>query len=106
MATFIRLIRETERKEILLNTDNINKIEVQYAVPSKKSGDTMLHGVTLHEAATNPEAIRLFKVFFGSETCLLRSLPNDPVVRVIQDIYDRAIKSPESYEHTSPDVGT
>ncbi len=104
MATFIRLIRESERKEILLNTDNISKIEVQYAVPSRKTGDTMLHGVTLHEGATNPEAIRLYKVFFGNETYLLHSIPNDPVVRVIQDIYDRAIRSPDSYEHASPEV--
>ena len=99
-------MRESERKEILLNTDNISKIEVQYAVPSKKSGDTMLHGVTLHEGATNPAAIRLYKVFFGNETYLLRSLPNDPVVQVIQDIYDHAIRSPDSYEHTLPDVRT
>ena len=106
MATFIRLMRESERKEILLNTENISKIEVQYAVPSKKSGDTMLHGVTLHEGATNPESIRLFKVFFGTETYLLRSLPNDPVVRVIQEIYDHAIRSPDSYEHALPDIST
>ncbi len=92
-ATFIRLIREHERKEILLCTDKKqDRRSVRNSL--KKNGDTMLHGVTLDEGATNPEAIRVYEVYCGSETYLLHGVHNDPVVRVIQDIYDRRFRSP------------
>ncbi len=65
----------------------------------------MLHGVTVDEGATNPKVIRVYEVFCGSETYLLHGVHNDPMVRVIQDIYDRAFRSPNSQEYASPDVG-
>jgi hypothetical protein len=65
----------------------------------------MQHCVTLLEDALNLKASRVHKVFFRSETYLLQSVYNNPVVRVIQDIYDRAIGSPDFNEHASSDVG-
>jgi len=88
---FIRVIRPKEEKEILLNVANIWKIEVSYGVPSE--GTAILYGTSLRDGAENPEAIRLYKVFVGSETISLVGNPNDPVIKVLEDIYKDALKA-------------
>jgi len=103
MAKFIRVLRERERMEVLLNVDCISKIEVLYGVRSADPEDTLLHGVTLREGLTNPEAIRSYKVYVGGEYFFFGT-GDDPVIRVIQDIYENAIRAPEPYESPETDI--
>ena len=104
MAKFIRLLRERERMEVLINVDCISKIEVWYGVRSADPDDTVLHGVSLREGLTNPEAIRAYKVYVGGDPVLLDGDRNDPVIRVIQDIYENAIRAPEPHELPETDI--
>lgn len=46
MAKFIRLVREKEMMELLINVDGITKIEVKYGVRSKDPKDTLLYAVS------------------------------------------------------------
>ena len=103
MAKFIRVLREGENMEVLLNVDCISKIEVLYGVRSADPEDTLLHGVTLREGLTNPEAIRSYKVYVGGEYFFLGT-GNGPVIRVIQDIYENAIRAPEPHESPETDI--
>ena len=103
MSKFIRVLRESENMEVLLNVDCIIKIEVLYGVRSADPEDTRLHGVTLREGLTNPEAIRSYKVYVGSDSFFLVA-GNDPVIRVIQDIYENAIRAPEPHESRENDI--
>ena len=98
MAQFIRLLRPAEGKEILLNVAHITKIEVKYGEWSSNPDDRQIYGVTLAQGVADPNAMRTYKVFFGSESYLLPGVPNDPVVSVIQNIYNNAIRSPEPHE--------
>lgn len=86
---FIRVLREKERKEILINTDMIWKIEVTYGVPGE---DGNVYGTTLRTGIENPDAVRSYKIFCGSEEILLFGDPNCPVVKQIEEIYRNAIK--------------
>jgi hypothetical protein len=87
---FVRIFRPKEDKEILLNTDHIWKIEVEYGVRS--SNGKKISKVLLSEGINNPDAIRSYKVFFGNEKTRLAAEPNDPVMKVIEKIYNDAIK--------------
>jgi hypothetical protein len=104
VAKFIRLVRENERMELLLNVEQITKIEVKYGVPSKNPEDRKLYGVVLRDGISDPAAIRLYTVFIGGESYPLPGVTDDPVVRVIQEIYENAIRTPEP--HDRPDAET
>jgi len=83
-------IKRRIEKELLVNTDHISKIEVEYAMPSEGNADDS--HIEIEDGLKTPEAIKWYKVFVGSEEVALRSDPNDPVVKVIEEIYNKAIK--------------
>jgi hypothetical protein len=99
---FIRVYRRDERKEILVNTKHIWKIEVTYAIPNQSGAWT----TTLEEGTENPNAVRIYDVFVGSEKITLFSEPGDPVVKVIEDIYNSAIKGPSAKQEGPNDGGS
>ena len=91
-SQFVRVIRKAnggeEAKEIVFNVGMIWKIEVTYAT---KQGDRVF-GTDLAGGMNDPNALRKYKVFVGSEVVTILSNPDDPVVKVIEDIYNGAIK--------------
>ena len=87
---FMRIIRPSEEKEILINTNSIWKIEVTYGVKGDRAN---LYMTSLKQGSEDPEAIRVYKVFVASDTFLLVGNPDDPVTRVLEDIYKNAIKA-------------
>ena len=94
---FIRIFVPDEQKEILFNTNTISKIEVKY---QDEAGWEM----SLEQAAANPNARRMYIVFFaGREGVAFGADPNDPVVKVIEDIYRNAIKASPPKEETDND---
>jgi hypothetical protein len=89
---FIRVYRRKEDREILLNVANIWKIEVQYAIPASEPGG-MGFMVGLAEGINNPNAVRVYEVFAGSEQIrMVAEDPDDPVIKVLEQIYKDAIK--------------
>jgi hypothetical protein len=87
---FLRVFRPKEDKEILVNVNSIWKIEAQYAVKGEQGG--MAVKTSLEHGLKNPDAIRFYTIFFGSESVGLPADPDDPVVKVIEQIYKDAIK--------------
>ncbi|MBS0206623.1 MAG: hypothetical protein JSS49_27415 [Planctomycetes bacterium] len=102
MAKFIRIIREKEMKELLLNVDHISKIEVQYAVKGHDPNDRSGYVVSLKQGAEDPKSIRIYRFTIAGEEYLLAGVTGDPVVRVIQEIYENAIRTPEPHERPTP----
>ena len=86
---FIRIFRPKERKEMLINVDHISTIEIEYGEPSN---DGNYWRTSLEEGLNNPEALRFYRVHVAGEELLLVSDPDDPVVKVFEDIYKAAIK--------------
>ncbi len=86
---FIRIFRPKEDKELLLNVNHISKIEVEYAVPSN---DGNYSSISLKQGLKNPEAVRFYRVHVAGEVLLLESNPDDPVMKVLEEIYKAAIK--------------
>ncbi len=76
--------------ELLVNAENIWKIEVTYAVPNPKTRTAA--SVGLKEGIQNPDAIRIYKVFFGGDSVTVAARPGDPVTNVLEIIYKDAIK--------------
>ena len=89
---FIRILRPRERKELLVNVNHVSKIEVEYAMPG---GDGDYWRTSLDQGLTNPEALRCYRVFVAGEELLLVANPDDPVIKVFEDIYKGAIKGPD-----------
>jgi hypothetical protein len=87
---FIRVYRKDEDKEILVNTDHIWKIEITYAIPDPKTRRG--YATTLKDGLENPNSIKIYKVFFGADTVSLTPPPDDPVRKVMDDIYKNAVK--------------
>src|SRR5205807_2149319 len=87
----IRVYRHKEQKEILLSVAHIWKIEVTYAVPAK-GGSGWDFDTILKEGIENPETVRYYRVFAGSEELLVRAAPGDPVTAVLERIYKDSIK--------------
>jgi hypothetical protein len=77
-------------KELLVNTDHITKIEVEYAQPGGDGKDDA--HIDVEFGLNDPDAVKWYRVFIGSEEVTLRSDPDDPVVKVIEEIYNNAIK--------------
>jgi len=86
---FIRILRKTEDVEILVNINNIWKIEISYGVPNAK-GD-LVHLTTLEHGLRSPEAVRFYKIFVGSEVIKLFAKPESKVLKVIEGIYKNAV---------------
>jgi hypothetical protein len=78
--------------EILVNVNAITRIEVKYAVLGKKGDGLAYYPVGLKEGLDNPDAVRMYAVFCGSEKFLLSANPNSAVVKVIEEIYKNSIK--------------
>jgi hypothetical protein len=89
---FIRIFRPHERKELLVNVNHVSKIEVEYAVPGN---DGNYWRTSLDQGLTNPEAVRFYRVFVTGEQLLLAANPDDPVIKVFEDIYKGAVKGPD-----------
>jgi len=75
--------------ELLINVNSIWKIEILYFLPN---GDKQLLMTSPTEAASNPDAIRYYHIFFGSEEGMLGSDPNNAAAKVIEEIYRNATK--------------
>jgi hypothetical protein len=75
-------------REIVVNTDHISKIEVEYKIPA-------IGVVSVEEGLDNDDAIKRYKVFVAGEELNLLSDPDDPVMKIIQGIYDGAVKGRE-----------
>lgn len=86
---FVRVLRPRDQKEILVNVNHVWKIEVQYALP----GGNMGWLTSLEEGAKNPDAVRFYRIFVGSEEISLAENPDDPVVKVFEQIYKDAVKA-------------
>lgn len=86
---FIRLFRQSENKEMLLNVDHISKIEVEYGIPSDGGN---CWSTSLDQGIRDPGTVRFYRVHVAGEVILLQSNPNDRVIKVIEDIYKKAIK--------------
>jgi hypothetical protein len=88
---FVRVYREREQKELLINLDSVWKIEVTYGIPGDNGSARQ---VTLNAGLKNPKALRYYRVFVGDEKILLEGHPDDPVIKVFEDIYKKAAKGP------------
>lgn len=86
---WIRLFRAREDKEILVNVNTIWKIEVSYVIPGPNQRG---FEVSLEKGLSDPEAIRVYKIFFGSETANLSADSDSPAIKAIQEIYDNSLK--------------
>ncbi len=91
MATFIRIPQPLKMKELLVNVDHISKIEVQYVVRSNDPNDKSGYVVDLRRGIEDPAAMRIYCVFVAGEELRFPGIPDDPVIKVIQDIYEKAI---------------
>jgi len=89
---FIRIFRHDEEAEILFRVEDIWKIQVKYAVPLP---DGAFFRTTLAEGMSNPNARRHYTLFVGDDRIKLVSNPDDPVLQVIEELYRKAIKTPE-----------
>jgi hypothetical protein len=86
---FIRIYQPREDKEMLLNVNHISKIEVEYAVDR---GDGNYQKTLIEQGLQDPDAVRFYRVFVAGEEVLLLGDPNDPVMKVIDEIYKNAVK--------------
>jgi hypothetical protein len=89
---FARLYRPQEGKEVLFNVDHISRIEVEYAVPGRE-GDPNLYRLTLDDGIKNPNAVRVYTVHVGGEEFRLAANPDDPIIKVFEEIYKKALKA-------------
>lgn len=87
---FIRVYNKGDEKEILLNVDHIWKMEITYVVPDPKTRRG--YATTLKDGIENPDAIRVYKVFFGNDTVTLAPGLDDPIREVLEEIYKKALK--------------
>lgn len=95
---FIKVIRKSEDKELLINVSHIWKIEVQYAV---RLGRALAAG-SLKDGENNPDALRIYTVFVGNEKIRLRGDSDDPVIKVIEKIYKNSIKGIPKLKFADP----
>ena len=86
---FVRIYRPNERKEVLVNVNHISKLEVEYAV---KGEDGDYHSLDAKRGLADPGAARFFRFEVSGEEFLLQADPNDPVMKVFDEIYKSAIK--------------
>lgn len=85
---FVRIFQHPG-KELLVNVDHVSKIEVEYAVPTSE-GDYRL--VPLNQGVTDPNAVRSYRVHVAGEVLLLIANPDDPVLKIFEEIYKSAVQ--------------
>ncbi|MHB1424717.1 MAG: hypothetical protein ACYC3I_16225 [Gemmataceae bacterium] len=88
-----------EDKEILVNTDQISRIEVAYPEQDPKTGRKFETSVSY--GRENLNAVRQYKVFFGNEPIIVPNGDN-PLRKVVEDIYKNAIKGGGSKNDQHP----
>jgi hypothetical protein len=99
---FVRIYRETEGHEVLINLDHISLIEVSYSV---RGQDGHYMKVPLRGGVDNPAAVRMYRFHVGGEKFLLASSnPSDPVIQALSDIYSKALKGPSKAGDESHDA--
>jgi hypothetical protein len=76
-------------KEILVNTDQISRIEVTYPEHDPNTGMKFTTG--LQYGRENLNTVRRYRVFFGNEPIIVPTGDN-PLRKVVEDIYKNAIK--------------
>jgi len=81
---FIRLVRPEECREFLVNINHISLFEILYS----RNG----HQINAKVAAEDPDAERVFKFSVGGEVFHVPSDPNDPVTKVLDELYKNAVK--------------
>jgi hypothetical protein len=91
-AQFIRVLRERDDAEILINLNNISKIEVKYAVRGDKEGSSGGFSVSLKEGMANAQAFRVYTIFVGGSEYRLGANPGSRVMQVLEEIYKNAIR--------------
>ncbi|MCE9561531.1 MAG: hypothetical protein K8U57_05705 [Planctomycetes bacterium] len=89
MSQFLRFYRPKEDKEILINVGMIWKIEVSYLM----KGDDAYYKTSLKEGLEDENSVRHYRVFAGSEELSVVADPDDPVVKVLEEIYNKAVKN-------------
>jgi hypothetical protein len=96
MSTFVRIYKKAEGgrplREILVNVGHISKIEVEYVVPSGMPERSRYQGTSVEAGQEDENAVRIYNIHVGGEVFVLESNPNDPVLKIIDDIYKAAVK--------------
>jgi hypothetical protein len=87
---FIRILREGEDKEILININSISKIEVQYMMKATQPGEVACT-CSLRQGLSDPDAIRIYTLFAAGEKVSLTAKPGSKVMRMLEEIYKNAI---------------
>jgi hypothetical protein len=54
--------------------------------------DSFYFSTSLKDGLNNPDAVRIYRVHVAGEEFRLAANPNDPVVKVFEEIYKNAIK--------------
>jgi len=85
---FLRVSRPHEEQEVLLNVDQITKIVVSYVVGSEPN----FTKTSLQDGSHNAQARRVYQVHVGAEVVRVVSKPEDPVVRVLEELYRNSLK--------------
>ena len=89
IGPFIRFYRKAEEKEILINASMIWKVEVSYVVKGERDFFT----TSLEDGLKDPNALRLYRVFVGGETIKVAADPDDPVMKMFDEIYKSSLKN-------------
>jgi hypothetical protein len=92
---FVRVFRRDEGRitgEVVFDTDRISRIEVEYAVRPTDPGSKLLRPVDTATGLKDENAVRCYRVFFGGDSVFLMANPNNPVVKIIEQIYNDAVK--------------
>jgi hypothetical protein len=95
MATFIRIFdyapdKKTILREKILNVDHIWKIEVVYFVPDEFG---VLEEADVKTGLETTEAQKAYRIFVGNEEVgFISDNLDDPVTKVIEDIYKKSTK--------------
>ena len=86
---FLRFYRPIEDKEVYIDSNSIWKIEIDY---SERDDAGRFWRTSLGNGIKFPDAVRHYRIFVGSEQLYLRSNPDCPVIKVIEDLCKQSIK--------------
>jgi hypothetical protein len=87
---FIRIVRKSADKEILVRVSSIWKIDVKYYEKATQPGFVPGH-CSLGKGLSDPDCVREYTIFFGGETAKLVARPGSKVMRLLEDIYRNAL---------------
>jgi hypothetical protein len=86
---YLRAFRYADEVEVVFSVSQIWKIEVHYAV---KVG-SVYQKVRLSEGDTNPDAVRVYNVYVGSDVLHIPGDKQNECMKVLEDIYKKALKA-------------